>query len=492
MTRGRRGRATPVRLDRRRFLQGSLIGGGTAALGLPLLETMLDGNGAALADGSELPMRFGTFFWGGGVYHPSWVPREKGQSWPLSECLEPFGSHDPSLREYLTLLTKVNHPRARPAHIPARGVALSASHDTTWVQRDNGAGYRGQANPEPSVDVIVRDAWRGCAGARDSVHIAITRAGPYHGNSSWERGGRAVNAPDTSPAALYSTLFTGGVPAPMPGDERGTARLRLIARLERSMLDAVREDAARVRRELGANDRVRIDDHLESLRALERRIMDYQARLDGGGEGLACEDPGQPTSSENAGEKSRLMSDTLATALACDLTRVFSYEWSANQSGYVYREIGVSGGHHNDITHRLQSRTADQTKIIRYIMEAYAYLGESLRRLPEAGGNVLDRTLILGTSEHANPQNHRFDDHPFALVGKAGGAIRAGIHWEHPNPEETFGGGNGNTDGARVLLTAVRAVGVPLEQLGMPATRDSRGTELASRVVTESISEILT
>jgi hypothetical protein len=158
-------------------------------------------------------------------------------------------------------------------------------------------------------------------------------------------------------------------------------------------------------------------------------------------------------------QKARAMSGLLAAALACDITRVFTYEWSTNQSEFVYSELGISGTHHNDVTHNMGPAEGqnNQREIIKLVMTALAGLADDLRKLPEAGGNVLDNTLILGTSEHANPNAHDYQDHPFVLVGKACGNIRAGMHHRHPG---------GNQDAPNVLLTAVRAAGVPLEQLG--------------------------
>ena len=95
-----------------------------------------------------------------------------------------------------------------------------------------------------------------------------------------------------------------------------------------------------------------------------------------------------------------------------------------------------------------------------------------------AGGNVLDNTLILGTSEHANANAHNYSDHPFVLVGKACGNIRAGMHHRHP-------GGTGNQDAPDVMLTAVRAAGVPLDQLGQTDAGFERWTR-------DTVSEIET
>lgn len=155
------------------------------------------------------------------------------------------------------------------------------------------------------------------------------------------------------------------------------------------------------------------------------------------------------------------MSKLLVAALARDLTRVVTYEWSTNHSEFAYSELASSGTHHNDVTHNLGSSQGqtDQREIIKLVMTALEGLADELGRLTEAGGNVLDNTLILGTSEHANPNVRNYQDHPFVLVGKACGNIRAGMHHRHP-------GGDGNQDAPDVLLTAVRAAGVPLEQLG--------------------------
>jgi hypothetical protein len=95
--------------------------------------------------------------------------------------------------------------------------------------------------------------------------------------------------------------------------------------------------------------------------------------------------------------------------------------------------------------------------------------------MPEGDGNVLDRSLIFGTSEHADGGSHDYTDHPFLLLGGAAGAIRAGMHYRHPD--------NGNRDGPRMLLTGVRAVGVPRERIGQQSSD-------GPRIAIESVSEI--
>jgi hypothetical protein len=435
----------PQQLGRRTFLRG-VAGGAAVAVGLPLLDIMLNENGTALADGGAVPSRFGTFYWGGGILHSAWVPSQTGMSWSLPYSLTPFEEVSPDLRDYLTLVTGYSHKHASPGHIPARGVSLSSSHNTTYVQADAGAGYRRQEHPEATVDVLVSDAWQGQT-ARNALHVAITKASPYFGNISWRAGG-AKNDPTDSVTQLYNDLFSGS-----QGGGEDIDLLNRMTSLEDSMLSAVMEDTRQLQSRLGTSDKQRLEQHLDGLRSMEQRLQFLQP--------AGCGGVSLPDDGSTMRQKARAMSELLAAALACDITRVFSYEWSTNQSEFVYSELGISGSHHNDVTHNMGSTDGQnsQREIIKLVMTALAGLADELRKLPEAGGNVLDNTLILGTSEHANANAHNFKDHPFVLVGKACGNIRAGMHHRHA-------GGDGNSDAPDVLLTAVRAAGVPLQQLG--------------------------
>ncbi len=451
----------PQRLARRTFLRGA-VGGAAVSIGLPLLDIMLNDHGTTLADGGALPSRFGTFYWGGGVLHSAWVPTQTGMSWSLPYSLSSFDEVSPALRQYLTLVTGYSHKHVNPGHIPARGISLSSSHNTTYVQANVGAGYRRHEHPKPTVDVLVSDAWQGQT-PRSALHVAITRATPYFGNISWRAGG-ATNEPTDSVSQLYNDLFATGQGGG-GGTEPDIDLLNRMTALEESMLSAVMENTRQLRNRLGASDKQRLEQHLDGLRSLERRLQFLDPSF-------TCDGITQPSSDSTMRQKSRAISQLLAAALACDITRVFTYEWSTNQSEFVYGELGVSGTHHNDVTHNLGSSSGQnaQREIIKLVMAGLAGLAEELRKLPEGGGTVLDNTLILGTSEHANPNLHDYKDHPFVLVGKACGNIRAGMHHRHTSS------GN-NQDAPDVLLTAVRAAGVPLQRLGQEDAGFERWSE---------------
>lgn len=454
----------PQRLDRRTLLRGTLRGL-AVAVALPAFDIMLDESGTALAQGAPLPLRFGVFHWGCGINHSAWVPQQTGTNYTLPYAFEPFAE----LKPYLTIITGTNHAGSSPGHIPARGIALSSSHDMTKCQGDCVGVYRGQNHPEPSVDVIAAEAWAGQA-KYDSLEIGICRTGPYQSNSSWRRGGSAYNRHEPSPRALWDRIFADGVPTTPPDQNL----LAVTQRFEQSMLDAVKGDAADLQKRLGQRDRQRLEQHLEGLRALERRL---QSPL----EPSMCTTPGRPeqTNFEDGGtherkqEKADIMSALLTTALSCNMTRVFSYEWSANQSTTVYWEVGVNTEHHQYSHDALGSQGFKD--ICRFIMQNCAKFAQLLRDQPEGDGNLLDRTLLLATSEHANPAAHDWRDHPYFFVGKAGGKIKAGQHWRHPQA------GN-NHDSPKVLLTAVRAVGIERAALGQ---ENSDGTRVATTTLSE-------
>jgi hypothetical protein len=455
-------------LRRRTFLRGVVGGGAAVAIGMPVLDAMLNDHGTAYADGTGAPIRFGTFYWGGGIVHDAWVPSTTGMGWDLPMSLQPFAP----VRDYVTLITGTNHAGSSPGHIPARGLALSASHDMNTSIEGVGT-YRGQNHPEPSVDALVAEHWDTSVTPFDRLDVSICQTGPYRNNSSWNRGGTAYNRHEPQPQALFDRVFSSGVPESTE-DPRLAEATNLF---ERSVLDAVTEDANRLSARLGVSDRARLEQHLDGIRAIERRLGDVASGT------AMCADPTRPvmtdfgdrTNREQKEAKSQLQSQILASALACDMTRIFSYEWSATQSEAVYWEEGIDQEHH--LYNHDNARGDGMARITRFIMQNLSYFAQQLAAMPEAGGTVLDNTLIIGTSEHAVSGAHNYTDHPYILVGGAGGGIRRGMHFRHPSA-----GSNG--DSPRCLLTAVRAVGADIPQLGQESS-DGR------RVATEPFSEVL-
>lgn len=450
----------PWRLRRRTVLRGVLGGAAGVTIGLPVFNSMLNNNGDALAAGGKA-LRFGVFHWGNGILHSSWRPETTGTDWTLPANFARWETL--KLQPYMTQFVDFNHVMTSPGHIPARGVALSSSHDLN--RGVSGVGtYRGQNHPEPSLDALIAEKWPGRTDF-DSLEMGINTAGPYKNNSSWKRGGTTYNRHEQDASKVFERLFS------MAGSDasKPDPLLALNAALGSSMLDAVRDDAKSLELRLGNSDKLRLAQHLDGLRSLEKRFAPPRVEPQ-----ASCVTPSVnlTTSGGTMLERAELMADLLAVALACDKTRLFSFEWAANQSQANYgKELGIEGQHHEDISHDLGNRGAEHGRVITYVMDGLAYLADALRRQPEGDGNVLDNTLIFATSEHANPNKHDYKDHPLLFVGRAGGSVRSG---------QVISGG-GKNDAPKVLLTAVRAVEPTIERLGQ---LDSGG---ANRQATETV-----
>lgn len=457
-------------LGRRVFLRGTAVGVGVT-VGLPVLDIMLDGNGTKLAHGQDLPLRFGTYYWGGGITHSAWTPATTGTGWQPKLILQPLATA--ALKPYVTVVSGFNHPGSSPGHIPARGMALSSSHDMTVCQGECIGTYRSQNHPEPSLDALVAEKWAGRT-RFDLLAVSVCQKGPYMNNSSWKRGGTTYNRHEPSPLALWNRVFQNFDPSGAPSG----GLLQTTTAYEKSLLDAVLADANALKARVGIRDRQRLDSHLSGIRALELQLQARQGMPTAPASG--CTKPAAPAT-QNFGDgstreekeaKAILHAKVLSTALACDLTRIFSYEWSATQNQSYYWEVGPEGEQeHHEWNHNANQTTPYATSI-QLVMKGLAHLAEELRQKPEGGGNVLDRTLIFATSEHANAAAHDWNDHPILFVGKAGGRIAAGQHFRAGTDKSA----------PKVMLTAVKAVEPSITRLGQA---NSDGNRLAIQTIPE-------
>jgi len=199
----------------------------------------------------------------------------------------------------------------------AAGTSSAASSEALWQSCASASG---------GSDALVSDAWQGQT-ARNALHLAITKASQYFGNASWRAGG-AKNDPSDSVTQLYNDLFSGS----QAGSGEDVDLLKRMTSPEDSMLSAVTGDTKQLQNPLGASDKQRLEQHLDGLRSMEQRLQFLEQS--------SCDGVSLPNDGSTTLQKAGAMSELLAEALACDTTRVFSYEWSANQSEFVYSELG--------------------------------------------------------------------------------------------------------------------------------------------------------
>ncbi len=419
-------------LPRRTFLRG--VGG---TLGLPILDAMLNGNGTALAAGAPLPKRLGVFFWGLGNRPLQWRPAGTGPDWALSEELAPLAN----VKSYVSVVSGLEIKGYAKGHHEGRAGSLTGGYSP--MPAENGA-YGSPAGP--SIDQIAARAWTGKT-PFSSVEIGISESGPGRkvvGSTAWRGPGRSYIPAEFSPRGLFNRLFAFKSPD-------GAKQLGM----KKGILDLVTKDAAALRPRLGSKDRARLDGHLDGFRDLERSL-DFS--------GVQCNvSVAAPTDStgiltkEPLEERNKQMADILAMALSCDLTRSFTYQWSNMQAYTIYWQLGINDNHHT-LTHDDRGTNfqfENVNKVTIFIMTQFAYLLERLKATPEGAGNLLDNSCIYATSEHGNASSHSLTEIPALICGKAGGALKAGVHYVSPK-EST----------AKALLTCMRAVGLTVPSYG--------------------------
>lgn len=446
------------RVSRRRVLRGMAYGG-AASVALPVLEAMLDSHGRALADGSALPKRFGVFFWGNGVRLSRFTPETTG-AFELTETLAPFAN----VKDYLSVVSgyDIKTGNERGHHAGCVGILSGAP----MISQDpNGAPYASTFSA-PSIDQIVATSV-GTSTRFRSLEVGISRSVSTDEGTTLRylshNGPDNPNPPEYSPAALYARVFGAGSSTP---NQSATIDPRLA--LRRSVLSVVREDAKALQNRLGRNDRLRLDQHFESIRTLENQILSIEQAPP---PPATCQMPGAVMDTKgdrNLTATNATMANLIALALACDQTRVFSVMFSGSVGGTTYPELNISGNHHT-LTHDEGGEQPKVQSITLFIMQRFAALLEALKNIPEGDGNLLDRCVILASSDCTQGQPHSITNYPILVAGGGGGAlVHPGVHIE---------GRGGNA--SDVLLTLVQAMDVPLSEFGQKKGRsDTPVTEL--------------
>ncbi|MCA9553817.1 MAG: DUF1552 domain-containing protein [Myxococcales bacterium] len=426
-----------MRLHRRTVLRG-MLGGAAVSVGLPALEIFLNANGTAYADGGGLPRRFGVWFWGNGILPARWVPTGEGvgDEWQLSDQLAGLAG----VKDDITVVSGMD---VKTGNAIPHGSGPAGMLSGAPLIVKSGDDYTFRA---PSVDQIIA-AELGRETRFKSLELGVR---PDTGLSF--NGPDSKNPPESSPRRLFERVFGEGFRA--PGDE---PVIDPTLRLRRSVLDAVLGDAARLEGKLGARDKARLEQHLEGVRDLERRI----ARLEEDPPNLAaCVAPAMPAEDypdvdgrPPLPEINLVMADLMAMALACDQTRVFSYFYTYPVNNILFP--GMPAGHHR-LTHDEPGEQPQVNGIVKQIIEQLGVFIERLRAVEEGDSTLLDNCAILATSDTGFARNHSLADYPIVIAGTACGALKKGLHYRSPSGENT----------SKVLLSLVRAMGLRAASFG--------------------------
>jgi hypothetical protein len=224
-------------------------------------------------------------------------------------------------------------------------------------------------------------------------------------------------------------------------------------RERKSVLDFAAADAGRLRERLDAADRRKLDEYLDGVREVERRIERAQPTVEVG-QGSMARPTGIP---QDFREYARLLADLIVLAFRADLTRVATFVLGSDGSNRGYREIGVADGHH-DLSHHGgdPAKHAKLRLINRLHVAQFAYLLERLKAAPEGGGTLLDQCMVVYGSGISDGDRHDHDDLPMLLAGGGGGTLRPGRHVRYSR----------GTPLSNLYLAMLDRLGVPAEWFG--------------------------
>jgi len=205
---------------------------------------------------------------------------------------------------------------------------------------------------------------------------------------------------------------------------------------------------------LGSRDRNKLDQYLEAIRDIERRIQKAEQQNASLKMPLMERPAGVPEEFE---DHAKLMTDLMVLAFQADMTRLVSYMFAREGSNRPYRSIGVSDGHHS-VTHHQHDpdKIAKVAKINAYHVQNLAYMLEKLRTTRDGDGTLLDHSQILYGSSISDGNAHTHHDLPLVLAGGAAGQIKGGRHIRYPK----------ETHMNNLLLTMLGQAGVHADQLG--------------------------
>ena len=339
------------------------------------------------------------------------------------------GDHDRSTAVFLT--------QAHPKQTQGSDVYLGTSLDQLHAQRF------GRDTALPSLELCTEAIDRG-GGCAYNYHCAYTTT------LAWASPNQPL-PPIREPRVVFERLFGAGDTP----EDRAARR-----RTDRSMIDWITTEVARLRRTLGSTDRVAIDEYLEHIREIERRIQLVENRNASGEEREMPEAPsGVPDSWE---EHMQLMFDMQVIALQADLTRVISFKTGFDQSNRTFPLSGVNRSFHGVSHHgNIPTDVLDFNTINRHRLGQVAYLLDKLQNTIEGDASLLDKTAIVWGSPMGDPNLHDHRRCPLLLMGKANGALEGGLHLRAPE----------GTPMANVFVSLMQGIGHD----GMRAFGDSTG-----------------
>jgi hypothetical protein len=439
--------------NRRSFLRG-MLQGATVCVGIPILDRFLDGSGTVYADGTRLPSRFGTYFWGLGLTDTPtggtrWVPSKTGYGYEVMPELE-------SLRRVKDKVSVFSGFRAigdgRPNLVHWSGHASILSGIAP--------GETGRFDA-PSFDTRIADA---IGGSTRFKVIDVDASMSRQPVSYSTRTGVTFAMPETTPIALYTRLFGAGFQDPNSDNWQPDPSIML----RQSVLSAIKDQRLALMTGVGKSDQIKLDQYFTSVREMENQLATQLQKPE---KCEACSVPTAPKEAQHSASvdsvraNTKAMARLLALGLACNQTRVFNFVHTAGLSetyvageSKIYHQIT-----HDEPTDAKLGYQPETSMLAGLVMQAFGDFLVELDSVKEGAGTLLDNSLIMAFSDTGYAKIHSIENIPMFLAGKAGGRHKAGQH-VHATGESV----------TRVSLTAQQLIGAPVGEFGSGSMKTAR------------------
>ena len=452
------------RLPRRTFLRGMGV-----TLGLPMLQAMgkvLPGASpeavaaSTVAKNVQAPVRMACLYFPNGVWEKNWFPEQEGADYELPFALEPLARHKKEFLVFSNFDKKHSHQGdghyAKTANFltgmpvrktPGKDISVGGiSIDQLCAQQI------GRHTPLPSLELGVDPVISGI----DSV-VGYTRL--YGCYISWRSQTQPV-AREIDPRLGYERLFgviRAGQRATQPSKESREAGDN------QALLDLVLDDAHSLRRKLGRDDQYKLDEYLDSVRDVERRL-EFFAQPDPrqwkpGTVPADIEDIAAPKGAPgDHQEHVRLMLDLMALGFWTDSTRISSFMFANDVSPKNFAQLVPGASSHHELSHHQNKaeKYEPYSKINRWHNEQLAYFLDKLKSIKEGDGNLLDNSMIFFGSSFSDGNRHDPNNLPIILAGKAGNKIKSGRHIKCEK----------NTPLCNLYVSMLDRMGTPVDSFG--------------------------
>lgn len=412
----------------------SVLRGMGATIALPFLNAMAPTARAAQA--KPFPVRMGVVFMPNGVHPQRWTPEGEGSDFKLSPILQPLEKH----RGEINVLTNLGHHHCRQGdgHYAKTANWLTGTPIAKTTGKDLRCGVSmdqlfaremGHHTRFPSLEMGTEPVMTG-------VDFNVNYTMLYGSHISWKTPTTPL-PPEINPRFVFDRLF-----------RQSVEQRRASARENKSVLDLVLSDAKSLRGRVGREDQQRLDEYLESIRSVERRIEADIARVAKGEnlDPLAQEemsrldkriaevmkdrsDPGGRLRLDHT-EHSRLMLDLMTLAFWSDSTRVssFMFGWAVSSKSFTFLP-GVNHSHHENSHHENHADKLEQyQKICTWHVEQFGYLLDRMKSIKEGEGTLLDNTMLLFGSSMRDGNAHDPRNLPLVLAGGGNAGVKTGQH----------------------------------------------------------------